>query len=1093
MTEQTKSKEELTIELHELHQKYNSLKEISDKALTELRQLEEALKEADWKFRALFEKGPIGVAYHVMVNDTFGNPKDYFFLDANDTYRELTGVDPRGKLVTEAFPGIENDPFDWIGTFGKVARTGETISFEQYLQPNQRWYNCVGYQYKPDHFVAAFVEITQRKQAEEALRNSEISYKDLIDGMNETVWVIDFNGNLIDVNNTAIEVLGYSKEELLNIGIYGIDSSLKQEDIKALVSAMPSDKVQIFETSHKAKDGKTFPVEVQSSLVTYQGKRAILSIVRNISERKLSEETKQKLEEEQRFSIYGLNTAQALARMGSWKWDIKNDKVTWSDEMYHIFGIDKDSYKGVLRNVIKSVIHPGDLHIVLPENASEFARNEINEYRIILPDNSIRHIQAKAGQTEFDTEGKPIYFSGIAQDITERKQLETVHTFLSTSGYPGSNENFFESLTKYLAEILDSEYVCIDKLEEDGLTAQSVAIFNKGNFETNVSFTITQTPYSEVVGKTICCFPENVCLLFPHDKALQDLKAHSFIGTTLWSFEGKPIGLIALIGQKPMKNTAFAENVLKLVAIRAAGELERMQAEEALKQLSARLSLAVRAGGVGIWDYDIVQDILLWDDQMFALYGIDKNDFGGVFEAWKSGFHPKDVARVDAELQMAMRGKKEFDTVFRVVWPDGSIHTIRALGSVQRNVDEQPVRMIGTNWDITDQMKAEMELILAKEQAEESDRLKSAFLANMSHEIRTPMNGILGFSNLLKEPGLTGDQQQEYIRIIEKSGARMLNIINDIVDISKIEAGLMKLESKETNINEQIEYIYSFFKPEMESKGLKLFIHNPLPTKEATITTDREKVYAILTNLVKNAIKYTEKGKIEIGYDKKDEYLEFYVRDTGIGIPKDRQVAIFQRFVQADIEDRKALQGAGLGLAITKSYVEMCGGKIWVDSEEGIGSTFYFTLPYNAEQQEKNMIGNSGLSASGNHDNPTVSGLKILIAEDDEASEMLMTIAVKAFSEEILIVKAGAEAVEICHENPDIDLILMDIQMPQMGGYEATQKIRLFNKNVIIVAQTAFALAGDREKAIAAGCNDYLPKPINKNALHALIQKYFGK
>jgi CheY-like chemotaxis protein/two-component sensor histidine kinase len=363
----------------------------------------------------------------------------------------------------------------------------------------------------------------------------------------------------------------------------------------------------------------------------------------------------------------------------------------------------------------------------------------------------------------------------------------------------------------------------------------------------------------------------------------------------------------------------------------------------------------------------------------------------------------------------------------------------------------------------------------------------------MSHEIRTPMTGILGFSELLKTQGLTGDQQQEYIRIIQKSGARMLNIINDIIDISKIEAGLIKSQITKSNINEQIEFIYTFFKPETEAKGLKISLNNSLTAKEATIITDREKLYAILTNLVKNAIKYTEEGEIEVGYSKKGETLEFYVKDTGIGIPEDRQAAIFERFVQADIEDTKALQGAGLGLAITKSYVEMLGGKIWVESEERIGSAFYFTLPYNPVLQEKYIIKNVGLAAIENHDNSSVSGLKIVIAEDDETSEMLLSKEVKPFCDEILKATTGVEAVEICRDNSDIDLILMDIRMPVMGGYEATRQIRQFNKDVVIIAQTAFAQIGDREKSIEAGCNDYISKPINKAALLSLLQKYFGK
>jgi hypothetical protein len=387
--------------------------------------------------------------------------------------------------------------------------------------------------------------------------------------------------------------------------------------------------------------------------------------------------------------------------------------------------------------------------------------------------------------------------------------------------------------------------------------------------------------------------------------------------------------------------------------------------------------------------------------------------------------------------------------------------------------------------------RANEDLLTAKEKAEESDRLKSAFLANMSHEIRTPMNGILGFADLLKQPGLTGKTQKTYIQIIKKSGVRMLNIINDIIDISKIESGLMKVEISQSNVNGQIEYIYSFFKPEAEAKGLQLSFSYSLTAAEATIHTDREKLYAILTNLVKNAIKHTSEGSIELGYQlvmvNGVEELEFFVKDSGMGIPKHRQEAIFQRFIQADIADRMAHQGAGLGLSISKAYVEMLGGKIWVESQEGVGSTFFFSLPYHTKPVIQTVI--NPLSAFEKADNARK--LNILIAEDDEVSQILLEKTVKLFSKSILKVSTGTDAVEACRTHPDLDLILMDIQMPEMSGYEATRQIRAFNKKVIIIAQTAYALSGDRKKSLDAGCNDHLSKPINATELRTLILKHF--
>lgn len=281
---------------------------------------------------------------------------------------------------------------------------------------------------------------------------------------------------------------------------------------------------------------------------------------------------------------------------------------------------------------------------------------------------------------------------------------------------------------------------------------------------------------------------------------------------------------------------------------------------------------------------------------------------------------------------------------------------------IDSNVENALELSIAANKELTAQNiekeKQIVDLIEAKEKAEESDNLKSAFLANVYHEIRTPMNGILGFANLLKEPELVNEKQQKYIKIIEKSGERLLNTINNIVDMSKIHAGQVKVNLHETNINKQIEKIYNFFKPEAESKGINFAFKNSLPTKEAFFLTDCEKIYAILIHLVKNAINNTSKGSIEFGYAGtksstcKTE-LMFFVKDTDIGIPKDRQKAIFENFTQSGISNKMALQGNGLGLSITKSYVALLGGKIWAESDEGKGAKFYFSLPYRIDLDDK--------------------------------------------------------------------------------------------------------------------------------------------
>jgi hypothetical protein len=324
----------------------------------------------------------------------------------------------------------------------------------------------------------------------------------------------------------------------------------------------------------------------------------------------------------------------------------------------------------------------------------------------------------------------------------------------------------------------------------------------------------------------------------------------------------------------------------------------------------------------------------------------------------------------------------------------------------------------------------------------------------------------------------------------------MLNIINDIVDISKIEAGLIDVSNTESDINEQTAFIYTFFKPQAINKGLAFRCKNGLPSPQA-FYTDKEKLYAILTNLVKNAIKFTDTGSIEFGYETMEHaplsmealhLLQFYVKDTGIGIPADRQQAIFDRFVQADIADSRAFQGAGLGLSISKAYVEMLGGNIWVESEEGKGSTFYFTIPYNPVKKENIKVTNLEPPLKTE---PQGRNLKILVAEDDFTSSVLISIALKGVAKQILQVNNGVAAVEACLQHPDIDLVMMDVKMPKMDGYEAAREIRQFNKNVVIIAQTAYAMVLEREKAMEAGCNDYISKPINVDLLKGLVQKYF--
>ena len=407
----------------------------------------------------------------------------------------------------------------------------------------------------------------------------------------------------------------------------------------------------------------------------------------------------------------------------------------------------------------------------------------------------------------------------------------------------------------------------------------------------------------------------------------------------------------------------------------------------------------------------------------------------------------------------------------------------------QKLLSGKQVEIESINADLEAKVKERTkDLMLSKEKAEESERLKSAFLANMSHEIRTPMNGILGFSELLKNPRLSGEEQQRFISIIKKSGDRMLNTVNDIIEISKIEAGQMEVILTTIDVVEEIKSIFEFFKPDAESKGIELTLQLKKLGHIYPFVTDHSKLSSILTNLIKNAIKYTEKGKIELVCKLQENELFFSVNDTGIGIPADRISAVFNRFEQADIIDKEARQGSGLGLAITKSYVEMLGGCIWVESrvdsdDAKSGSTFYLTLPLVRNEKIENVQKRTTVTTF------TPAKLNILVVEDDEVSIQYINVLLKDFAKELLFAKSGTEALRKVHQNREIDLVLMDIRMPEMNGYEATKLIKEYKPHLPVIATTANAYPDDERRAQEAGCDGFIAKPINRKDLFSLIKE----
>jgi len=371
------------------------------------------------------------------------------------------------------------------------------------------------------------------------------------------------------------------------------------------------------------------------------------------------------------------------------------------------------------------------------------------------------------------------------------------------------------------------------------------------------------------------------------------------------------------------------------------------------------------------------------------------------------------------------------------------------------------------------------ELRNAKLKSEESDRLKTAFLQNMSHEIRTPLNAICGFSGMLSKPTISIEKRNSFVSIIQNSSNQLLSIVSDILTISSLETNQEKLSLSNVCVNNVILDQLTIFKQQTANKNVALYAKHDLTDTESEIYTDKTKITQILTNLLSNAIKFTHEGTIEFGYRLKNEELEFFVKDSGIGISPELHQKIFERFRQADISIGQKYGGTGLGLAISKSFVELLGGRIWLESELGKGTIFYFTLPYNAESS----------GAKKNNRELTSNYKTILVAEDEEFNFLFIEELLTGLHVNVLHAINGKEAIEMCKSNSAIDLVLMDIKMPIIDGHTAAKEIRIMRPDLPMIAQSAYALEHEIEKYTEV-FDDYVTKPIYAEVLMERIYRY---
>lgn len=790
-----------------------------------LDKMAEEAKEAEWKFRALFEKGPIGVAYHQMIYDNAGKPIDYKFLDANDTYLELTGVNPRGKLVTEAFPGIEKSQFDWIGTFGDVAKNGKTIRFEQYLEVNKRWYECVAYQYKPNHFVAAFFEITKRKNAEISLKESEEKYRNLHENTGIGIGYYKPDGTVISFNKLAANRMNGEPEDFAG---------------KSIFSLFPSKEAEIYFKRIQDCCNTREPLVFEDSISLPSGDNYFLS--------------------------------------------------TFSK--------------------------------VLNQN------NEISGIQIISQDIS------KLRSTEYELN-------------LSIKRLESI--FLVAPTGIGVVKN------RVISEV--NPKIC----------------------------ELTGYSQDELIGKS-------ARFLYPSQE------------------EYERVG-------NEIKNQ---------IKEKGTGEVESIWRKKGGSELNVILSSTP----------------------------IDPSD------------HLKGVTFT--VLDITNRKKAEFLLQEKT-------DEIESQNEEYQQINEE---LIQTN----------NELHIAKLHAEESDRLKTAFLQNMSHEIRTPMNAIMGFSSLLKANFENKPKLEKFSEIINQRCNDLLEIINDILDIAKIESGQLSLNIEECNIDSLFSELNSFFSEHQKNIGkehIQFKLKSQLSDYEHIIYTDSGKLKQIFINLIGNAFKFTETGSVEGGC-KIDELgrLVFFVSDTGIGIPEDKQTIIYERFTQLNPGNNKLVSGTGLGLSIVKGLVTLLGGEIELDSQPGKGSNFTFSFPLNNLINPQPMKSHEEIFV-----NLDSSEKRILLVEDDLYNTEYLLEVLTSAGYKVVHTELGREAVKLALKE-DFDLILMDVRLPDISGYDATKIIRPLKPNLKIIAQTAYASNGEKQKALETGCNDYISKPTRDDLLLKMINKH---
>ena len=877
-------------------------------------------------------------------------------------------------------------------------------------------------------------DITERKKAARAFMQSQTKYRTLFNAINDAVVIHDYEKEdlpIVEVNDRACQLYGYKRDQL-------ITQSIKKLSV-SYAADLKNNAEKLYETKHLKADGNTIPVEVNSSIFKIGNDRMVMSMIRDISQRK---EAEKKLSDSEHL----LDTILESMPSGFVMLDEKGCIIRVNERTCQITGYRREQLEGQRCNIICPLAE--DLKHCPVCNQKMKSVTGIDTF---VKCNGNSQTAVLKNVQSIVINGKRFILESF-QDVTQWKIAK--QQLIKAKIRAQESEQKFSA---FMNSLPGSAFI-----KDKNFNFQYVNQFMERNME---------------AGQWIGKHTKDVVHPDIVDNVLKDDELAFRQGRHKYEEKFPVIGR----GMRDFLTYKFTiGDDKKLLGGISIDITERKQ----LESRNTMLSQAIEASPVSVVITDIEGNIEYVNPFFEEKTGYTlKEVIGGNPRILKSG---KQSISYYTNMWNTILSGKIWRGEFQNKKKNGEIYWEKGIISPVTDNSGEIAHFIAIKEDITGQRQILLDLKKAKEEAEKSDKLKSAFLANMSHEIRTPMNGIIGFTELLKDPNLSGEQQNNFISIIQQSGNRMLSTINDIIDISKIESGLVTVELSTFELKSFLNEIKLFFTPEATQKQLYLEFTNSDDTISPKINSDAIKLNGIITNLIKNAIKFTDKGGISFGYQIIDDSIQFFVKDTGVGIPKNRQQAIFHRFVQADIASSRVYEGSGLGLSISKSYTEMLGGSIHLESETNKGTTFFVTFPYKQPSQ-------ASLPADTIETKPRLvsKNLKILIAEDDPVSVSLLKIILKKNTNEVLVADNGKEAVDIAKANPDIDLILMDIRMPIMDGIEATERIREFNNDVKIIAQTAFAQEQDIINATKAGCNSYITKPINANNLGAIINNLF--